>query len=166
MGEREHTIRAFDQKRLANNPQLRKDTPMKKALSVLALTAVLGACSTVQSTVAKVEGDLTTAITKGVAFTEADLKTAQAAAIASGDTMAATCWGGALTFIKQLPPLPVAGTVQGAASTIQGVRQVTKASPGLQALEIACGPMLVDMGIDIVSFANQLTAIGSLAVVP
>lgn len=99
-------------------------------------------------------GSVTLDIQKLEAASVADLEAAQADASAHGDTIAQTCYAGIETYVKA-NPITVPAAPVGVASAFQTGRDAVKlgltaASNGIpQPLELACGPLALDVQSDL-----------------
>lgn len=100
--------------------------------------------------------------------TQADLAAAKADADARGDSVASQCYGGISTYLSAhggaAPSLP---SVKGVASGFQAARDAVKIAEAAQAnagippeLELACGPLALDVQSDLGKAATQLAVFG------
>lgn len=87
-------------------------------------------------------------------FTVADLKAADADAVANGDEIAHQCYPALEQFIGSLPSSNASTTVVGAFSAFQKARDVRNAVAGgvPQYLTIGCGPLYAQVHGDILAF--------------
>lgn len=115
------------------------------AVMLIGLTALLGACATLQPE-GSGQPNATQAASPAAALSSiatADLETAALQADADGDQVGAACWRAMQAWLGSRPPAP---KVVGAFSAIQAARSATRRiSAGVpQDVHVKCAPLVLD----------------------